>query len=123
MVDAVTMMRRRLIALTAAYAIALQAVLASFAALAAVGTGLPGLCTSSAPQEQPARHTGHTALCVACPACCGDGRPPGRPSAGIEVQAPTSRGRSRHPRDGRAGGAGKPAKPAALTRAADGLIR
>jgi hypothetical protein len=88
MFDAVTMMRRRLIALTAAYAIALQAVLASLAALAAVGTGLPGLCTSSAPQEQPARHTGHTALCVACPACCGDGRPPGLPSAGIEVQAP-----------------------------------
>ena len=76
MVGAVTTMRRRLIALAAAYAIALQAVLASFAALAAAGAAVPGLCTSSAPQEQPGRHSGHAALCIACPACCGDGRLP-----------------------------------------------
>jgi hypothetical protein len=88
MVGAVTTMRRRLIALAAAYAIALQAVL-SFAALAAAGsTGLPGLCTSSAPQEQPGRDTGHGRLCLACHACCGDGRLSGVPPAGIEVPAP-----------------------------------
>ena len=88
MVGAVTMMPRRLIALAAAYAIALQAVLASFAALAAAGTAVPGLCTSSAPQEQPGGHTGHTSLCLACHACCGDGRLSGVPPAGIEVPAP-----------------------------------
>jgi hypothetical protein len=88
MVGAVTMMRRRLIALAAAYAIALQAVLASFAALAAAGAAVPGLCTSAVPQEQPGRHTGHTALCLACPACCGDGRLSGAPPAGVEVPAP-----------------------------------
>jgi hypothetical protein len=86
MVGAVTTMRR-LIALVAAYAIALQAVLASFAALAAAGPA-PGLCTSSLPQEQPGRHTGHVALCVACPACCSDGRSPGVHPAGISVPAP-----------------------------------
>jgi hypothetical protein len=88
MVGAVTTMRRRLIALAAAYAIALQAVLTSFAALAAAGAAVPGLCTSSAPQEQPARHSGHTALCIACSACSGDGRLSGIPPAGVEVQAP-----------------------------------
>jgi hypothetical protein len=87
MVGAVTVMRRRLIALAAAYAIALQAVLASFVAFAATGAALPGLCTSSVPQEQPARHTGHAALCIACPACCGDGRLSGPPTT-VEVPAP-----------------------------------
>jgi hypothetical protein len=85
MVGPVTMMPRRLIALAAAYAIALQAVL-SFAALAA-GAAVPGLCTSTVPQEQPGRDTGHTALCLACHACCGDGRL-GVPPASVEVPAP-----------------------------------
>jgi hypothetical protein len=88
MVGAVTVMRRRLIALAAAYAIALQAVLASFVAFAATGAALPGLCTSSVPQEQPARHTGHAALCIACPACCGDGRLSGVFPAAVEVPVP-----------------------------------
>jgi hypothetical protein len=88
MVGAVTTMRRRLIALAAAYAIALQAVLASFAALAAAGTAAPGLCTSSAPQEQPGRDSGHAALCIACPLCCGDGRLSGVPPAGVAVPIP-----------------------------------
>jgi hypothetical protein len=87
MVAAVTTMHRRLIALAAAYAIALQAVLASFAALAAAGAA-PGLCTSSVPQERPGGHTGHTGLCIACPACCGDGRPSGVPPTTVEVPAP-----------------------------------
>jgi hypothetical protein len=88
MVGAVITMRRRLIALAAAYAIALQAVLVSFAALAAAGTAVPGLCTSSVPQERPGRDTGHAALCIACPACCGDGRLSGVPPAGVEVSLP-----------------------------------
>jgi hypothetical protein len=88
MVGAVITMRRRLIALAAAYAIALQAVLVSFAALAAAGTAVPGLCTSSVPQEQPGRDTGHAALCIACPACCGDGRLSGVPPASVEVSLP-----------------------------------
>jgi hypothetical protein len=88
MVGAVIMVPRRLIALAAAYAIALQAVLASFAALAAAGATVPGLCTSSVPQEQPERHTGHPGLCLACHTCCGDGRLSGVPPAGVEVPAP-----------------------------------
>jgi hypothetical protein len=87
MVAAVTTMRRRLIALTAAYAIALQAVVASFAALAAAGAAVPGLCTS-APREQPGHDTGHATACIACPACCSDGAPCGAPPAGVEVPAP-----------------------------------
>jgi hypothetical protein len=89
MVGAVTTMRRRLIALAAAYAIALQAVVAGFAALAAAGTAVPGLCTSSAPREQPGRDSGHTA-CIACPASCCDGGPSGAPPAAAAAPVPRS---------------------------------
>jgi hypothetical protein len=88
MVGTVTTMRHRLIALAAAYAIALQAVVVGFAALAAAGTAVPGLCTSSAPPEQPGRNTGHAVACIACPACCSDGGLPGVPPAAVEVPAP-----------------------------------
>jgi hypothetical protein len=89
MVGAVITMRRRLTALAAAYAIALQAVLASFAALAAAGTAEPpGLCTSAGAQEQPGRPTGHTSRCIACLACCGDGRLSALPPAAVELPAP-----------------------------------
>jgi hypothetical protein len=88
MVGAVTTMRRRLIALTAAYAIALQAVVAGFAALAVAGTGVPGLCTSSAPREQPGRDSGHAIACIACPACCSGEGLSGVPPAAIEAPAP-----------------------------------
>jgi hypothetical protein len=91
MVGAVTTMRRRLIALTAAYAIALQAVVASFAALAAAGTAVPGLCTSSAPREQPERDSGHAIACIACPASCCDGGLFGAPPTGVEAPAPRVR--------------------------------
>jgi hypothetical protein len=87
MVGAVTTMRRRLIALAAAYAIALQAVVASFAALAAAGTAMPGLCTST-PRDQPSRDSGHAVACIACPACCSDGGLSAPPPAGVEVPAP-----------------------------------
>jgi hypothetical protein len=72
-----------LIALAAAYAIALQAVVASFAVLSAAGAA-PGLCTSGAP-EMPG--PGHAQPCVACPAFCGDGAPPGVAPAGASVPA------------------------------------
>jgi hypothetical protein len=85
MVSAVSTMRRRLIALAAAYAIALQAVVAGFAALAAAGTAVPGLCTSSVPREQPGRDTGHAIACIACPACCGEGGPAGALPAAVEA--------------------------------------
>jgi hypothetical protein len=87
MVGAVTTMRRRLIALVAAYAIALQAVV-SFAALAAAGAAVPGLCSSSAPREQQAPDPSHAGACIACPACCSDGGLSGAPPAGVEVPAP-----------------------------------
>src|ERR1700722_2316078 len=88
MVGAVTVMRRRLIALAAAYAIALQAVLASFVAFAATGAALPGRCTSAGPRGQRPRPAGHPAVCFACPACCGDGRLSGVFPAAVEVPVP-----------------------------------
>jgi hypothetical protein len=87
MVGAVTTMRRRLIALTAAYAIALQAVVASFAALAAAGTAVPGLCTSSS-RELPRRDSGHVIACISCPVCCSEGGLSGVPPAAVEASVP-----------------------------------
>jgi hypothetical protein len=78
-------MRRRLIALAAAYAVALQAVLASFAVLSAAGA-VPGLCASSA-AETPGSDPGYAAPCVACPAYCGNGGLPGVPPACASVLA------------------------------------
>jgi hypothetical protein len=63
-----------LIALAAAYAVALQAVVGSFAMLSALGA-VPGLCAPDAPR-QPGSDPGHGPICVACPACCGDGAAP-----------------------------------------------
>jgi hypothetical protein len=77
--------RRRLIALAAAYAIALQAVVASFTVVSAVGA-VPGLCTSGAPQT-PGPDPGHAQPCIACPAFCGDGGPPGVAAAGVSTVA------------------------------------
>jgi hypothetical protein len=84
MVGAVTTM----LALAAAYAIALQTVVAGFAALAAAETAAPGLCTSSVPGEQPGRDSGRAVACIACPACCSDGGLSGASPTGIEVPAP-----------------------------------
>jgi len=78
-------MRHRLIALAAAYAIALQAVLASFAVLSAAGA-VPGLCASGAP-ETPVPDPGHAQPCVGCPASCSDGAPPGLAPASVSVLA------------------------------------
>jgi hypothetical protein len=76
----------RLIALAAAYAVALQAVLASFAVLSGVGT-VPGLCVSGA-SETPGSDHGHASPCLACPATCGAGGPPGVASAGVSALVP-----------------------------------
>jgi hypothetical protein len=78
-------MRRRLIALAAAYAVALQAVLASFAVLSAAGA-VPGLCASGAPQT-PVPDPGNAQACIGCPASCGDGGPSGLTPAGASVMA------------------------------------
>jgi hypothetical protein len=76
MVAAVTrIICRRLIALAAAYAVALQAVVASLAVLSAVGQ-VPGLCASGTP-EAPGSDHGRAVPCIACPAACGDGGLPG----------------------------------------------
>ncbi len=89
MVRAVTssLLTRRLTALAAAYAVALQAVLGSFVMVAAAAGALPGLCASGAPQS-PASDRTHGAICLACPACCADGGCPGVAPAGGAVAAP-----------------------------------
>jgi hypothetical protein len=78
-------MHRRLIALVAAYAVALQAVVASFA-MASVIDGVPALCTSSAPQT-PAPDPWHALPCIACPAVC-EGGPPGLAPGGVFIALP-----------------------------------
>ena len=88
MVGAVTatLLTRRLTALAAAYAIALQAVLGSLVMVAAAGA-LPGLCASRAPQE-PASDRTHGTTCFACAACCAGGGFPGVAPAGGALPAP-----------------------------------
>jgi len=79
---ATTLLTRRLTALAAAYAIALQALLGSFVIVAAAGA-LPGLCTSGGPQA-PASDRAHGTTCLACPACCAHGGFPGvAPARGV----------------------------------------
>jgi hypothetical protein len=78
-------MRRRLIALAAAYAVALQAVLASFAVLSAAGAA-PALCVSGA-SETPGSDHGNAAPCLACPASCGTGGLSGVAPAGSSALA------------------------------------
>jgi hypothetical protein len=78
-------MRRRLIALAAVYAVALQAVLASFAVLSAAGAA-PALCVSGA-SETPGSDHGNAAPCLACPASCGAGGLPGVAPAGSSALA------------------------------------
>jgi hypothetical protein len=70
----------RLIALAAAYAVALQVVVASFAVLSAVGTA-SGLCVSGA-SETPGSDHGNAAPCLACPSA---GGLPGVAPAGISA--------------------------------------
>jgi hypothetical protein len=74
----------RLIALAAAYAVALQVVVASFAVLSAVGTA-SGLCVSGA-SETPGSDHGNAAPCLACPASCSAGGLPGVAPAGVSVR-------------------------------------
>jgi hypothetical protein len=74
-------MHRRLIAVVAAYAVALQAVLAGFAVVSAAGA-MPGLCASGAP-PQPGSDSEHAFACIACTAFCGDDGLAGVAPAGI----------------------------------------
>jgi hypothetical protein len=76
--------------LAAAYAIALQAVVAGFAVLSAVGQ-IPGLCTSGAPQAPGSDH-GRAAPCIACPLTCGDGGLPGVAPVGVAAPPPAAAG-------------------------------
>jgi hypothetical protein len=64
-------MTRRLIALTAAYAIALQATLAGFALLAASAQAAPQLC-AAAGHDSRSGSMPMGADCAACPALCGN---------------------------------------------------
>ena len=75
-----------MIALAAAYAVALQAMVGSLAVLSAVGAA-PELCVSAA-SETPGPDHGHAVPCVACPASCGAGGLPGVTRAGISALAP-----------------------------------
>jgi len=79
-------LRRRLVALAAAYAIALQAVVGSFAVVTAMGA-VPGLCASGASHE-PGSDPRHQGTCVVCPTCCGDGGFSGVAPGGVCVPAP-----------------------------------
>jgi hypothetical protein len=78
-------MLRRLIALAAAYAVALQAMVGSLAVLSAVGAA-PELCVSAA-SETPGPDHGHAVPCVACPAVCGAGGLPGLAPADVSTLA------------------------------------
>ncbi len=78
-------MRRRLIALAAAYAVALQVVLTSFAVIAAAGA-VPELCTSGTPGT-PGSDRGHAPPCIACSALCGHGGFAGLAPAGVRLLA------------------------------------
>jgi hypothetical protein len=81
----IRVMRRRLTAFVAAYAVTLQAVLASFAVLSAVG-GVAGLCASGA-SRQAGSDPRHVPPCVACTALCGDGSLHGVDPAGLSALA------------------------------------
>jgi hypothetical protein len=70
----VNKMTRRLFALTAAYAIALQATLAGFAFLAASAQAAPQMCAAVG-HDSPAGSMPMGADCAACPAVCGPAAP------------------------------------------------
>jgi hypothetical protein len=107
------------IALAAAYAVALQVVVASFAVLSAVGA-VPGLCVSGK-SETPGSDHGNAAPCLACPASCGAGGLPGVAPAGISTLTPRAATVRVGHRMLAPGGAVGTAQPAALARAAVGL--
>jgi hypothetical protein len=102
-----TIARRRLIALTVAYAVALQAVLSSFAMLTMAGHAAQGICASAASGTLPGPLLPASRECIACPILCG-----GMALAGIappDVAVPVPPPRS----SGVAGGAAPWTLPAA----------
>jgi hypothetical protein len=86
----VNRLTHRLIALIAAYAIALQAVLAGFAMLATAAHAAPELCVAAGHGPIP----GSTPLgpdCAACPLQCGGAGPDGFAPAALTLVPPTKR--------------------------------
>jgi len=86
----VTKTTRRLIALTAAYAVALQAALAGVALLAASAQGAPQICAAVGHDPQ-SDSIPPGADCAACPALCGGGSG-GVTPGGFTVAAPAAAG-------------------------------
>jgi len=83
----VTKTTRRLIALTAAYAVALQAALAGVALLAAYAHAAPPVCASTGHDPQ----SGSVPMgfdCAACPAVCGGGGTGAVAPGGFAVAGP-----------------------------------
>ena len=72
---------RRIAALTAAYAIALQAILSGFVSAAPAGfDSLAVLCTGGSTHDDAAPLLRHDLDCQACPLACGGGAPALTPS-------------------------------------------
>ena len=72
---------RRIAALTAAYAIALQAILSGFVSAAPAGLdSLAVLCTGGSTHDDAAPPPRHDLDCQACPLACGGGAPALTPS-------------------------------------------
>jgi len=82
-----TFSRRRLIALVAAYAIALQAVLPGFVALAMAGWAGPGICASASHGAPPG--SPHSD-CGSCTLLCGGGAALAAVAPSLLVLAPPS---------------------------------
>ncbi len=82
---------RRLIALTAAYAVALQAALAGVALLAAASAGhaAPQICAAAGHDPQ-SDSVPMGSDCTACPAVCSGGGPDAVASGGFTVAAPAA---------------------------------
>ena len=81
---------RRLIALTAAYALALQAVLAGIAVWPASAHALPEVCAPAGHGPTPGPAPTGTD-CVACPAVCGGAGPAGIVSGAFASTVPPVR--------------------------------
>jgi hypothetical protein len=79
-------MTRRLIALTAAYAIALQAALAGFAVLAASAHAAPEICAAG--HESPSGSMPMGSDCGTCPALCVGAGPDAAAPGSFTLAAP-----------------------------------
>ena len=85
----VTKTTRRLIALTAAYAVALQAALAGVALPVASAHAVPQICAAAGHDPQ-SDSVPMGSDCAACPAVCSGGEPDAVASGGFTVAAPSA---------------------------------